>query len=622
MSAPRKVPPAGQLRRSQVVTTFGPGAMLDLPRHAVIVGGLEHWSEHGRVRIHEPRLEAKLIEQLGLTDRAELPMYTPPVDDDDPTAPRAGITSFMFPAWFIAQVEGASFTDPQGRRYRTRPLVSWQGLDGGFQYLHERKKIGVVPIRFVQACPNGHISDIDWHRFVHGGDPAAPRARLWIDEGGTGGDLSDIYVRCEATGTRRPLADAKLPDSHVLGPCNGERPWLGRGAREACQGEGDRPEWSRLLVRSASNAYFAQTLRVISIPEAGAALRKGVDALWEDELAYIDDLDDLVRLRRKHKPKVTAALGTLRDAEVWAEIQRRRAGFVADRTIKQAELETLLAAPPDTQVVAADDPEVFQARQRTDLRLPAFLAGRLERAVLVHRLREVTAQLGFTRFQDAAPDVDGELSLEVRRAALARETQWLPAIEHHGEGVFLGFSSAAIDDWMKRPKVIERGRVLAAAYMSWATARRIPKPMFPGLPYLLMHSLSHLLMQAVAMECGYAVTALSERIYTGAHGHGILLYTGTTGSEGTLGGLVAIGRSIERSLAAALADGRLCSNDPICAEHDPRDPHADRHLHGAACHGCLLVAEPSCERRNEFLDRALVLPTVATPDVAFFTGAP
>jgi hypothetical protein len=291
-------------------------------------------------------------------------------------------------------------------------------------------------------------------------------------------------------------------------------------------------------------------------------------------------------------------------------------------TIKQAELETLLAAPPDTEVVPADDGEVFIARRRTNLRLAPFIARRLERVVLVHRLREVTAQIGFTRFQDAAPDGDGELSLDVRRASLAREVQWLPAIEHHGEGVFLGFSTAAIDAWRRLPPVAARGRVLEASYMAWAADRRIPNPVFPGLPYLLLHSLAHLLVQAVAMECGYAVTALSERIYTGAQGHGILLYTGTTGSEGTLGGLVAIGRSIERSLATALAEGRLCSNDPICAEHQPNDPHEACHLHGAACHGCLLIAEPSCERRNEFLDRALVLPTVATHDAAFFADAP
>ena len=74
-------------------------------------------------------------------------------------------------------------------------------------------------------------------------------------------------------------------------------------------------------------------------------------------------------------------------------------------------------------------------------------------------------------------------------------------------------------------------------------------------------------------------------------------------------------------LLRALELGRLCSNDPPCAQHDPPNPHEERFLHGAACHGCLLIAETSCERRNEFLDRALVVPTVTVPGAAFFDHA-
>ncbi len=616
MSQPRKTPAAGHLRRSQIVTTFGPGAMLDLPRHAVIVGGLEHWTEHGRTRIHEPRLEAKICEALGLEDRNELPMYSPPVDDDDPTGPRPGITSFIFPAWFIAQVDGEVFRDAHGKRYRTRPLVHWRDLDGAFHYLRDRTKIAVVPVRFVQACRNGHISDVDWHRFVHDNN-AAPRAPLWIDEGGTGGDLSDIYVRCEATGVRRALGEAKLPDSRVLGRCSGDRPWLGRGARETCTGEDEQPEWSRLLVRSASNAYFTQVLRAISIPEANAELRKAIDALWDDELRFVDDLDDLIRLRRKGKPKVTPPLAPFRDLEIWTEIQRRRAGFEETKSIKQAELESLLACAPESEIDRPGDDDFF-ARRREQIHLPAMLAGRLERVLLVHRLREVTAQIGFTRFEAAVTDIDGELSLDVKRAVLSREPTWVPAVEHHGEGFFLGLSSAAIEAWQRLPAVQARGHHLAQGFDAWAQARRLDHAHFPGVAYVLLHSLAHLLIQQVAIECGYAATAISERIYTGPLGHGILLYTGTTGSEGTLGGLVAVGRRIEPILLRALEDGRLCSNDPVCAQHEPNDPHEDRHLHGAACHGCLLIAEPSCERRNELLDRALVVPTVASPGAAFF----
>jgi len=97
-----------------------------------------------------------------------------------------------------------------------------------------------------------------------------------------------------------------------------------------------------------------------------------------------------------------------------------------------------------------------------------------------------------------------------------------------------------------------------------------------------------------------------------------LLHTGTSGSEGTLGGLVEVGRRIEYHLGKALEYGRLCSNDPVCAQHQPNDEQEDRLLHGAACHGCLLIAETSCERRNEMLDRALVINTVAGLGAEFF----
>lgn len=618
MSKPRKAPVSGQIRRSQVVSTFGPGAMVDLPLHSVLVGGLEHWTEQGRQPVHEKRLEASIAKHLGLPEGERVPMYTPPVDDGDPAAPRAGMTCFVFPAWFVAQVDGVTHRDHTGKQYRTRPLVHWRALDGGSHYLHHGKKIPVVPVRFVQACRNGHISDIDWYRFVHAGEAPQARARLWIDEGGTGGDLGDIYIRCEATGARRPLGEAKLPESRVLGRCHGDRPWLGRNAQEPCKArDSDEPEWSRLLVRSASNAYFAQVMRVISLPEADEAVRKAVDALWDDELAYVDDLDDLIKLRRKNKPKVSSKLGTLKDADIWAEVERRRRGFEATKTIKVAELETLLACEPEAphEEEPASD---FYARARPLPQLSPILRGRLDRVVLVHKLREVVAQIGFTRFEAGMPDIDGELTLDVRPAALSREPTWVPAVENRGEGVFLGFSNDAINAWLRRDAVKARGDQLLRGFDAWAGARRLDKLKFPGLPYVMLHSLAHLLIQAVALECGYAATAISERVYAGSAGHGILLYTGTPGSEGTLGGLVAVGRRIEHYLATALELGRLCSNDPICAQHLPHDRHEERFLHGAACHGCLLIGEPSCERRNELLDRALVIATVDELGAEFF----
>jgi hypothetical protein len=242
---------------------------------------------------------------------------------------------------------------------------------------------------------------------------------------------------------------------------------------------------------------------------------------------------------------------------------------------------------------------------------------KIARIVLVHRLREVMVQVGFTRFQAAIPDIDGELDIDVRRAPLARETTWLPAIENRGEGVFVAFEPEAIGAWLRRPEVTQRGQALKLGFDRWK-ARHGSALEFPDLRYIMLHSLSHLLITAVSLEAGYSASSIRERVYVGPAGCGILLHTGSSDAEGTLGGLVQVGRRLGHHLEQALALGQLCSNDPVCAQHEPGDIHEERFLLGAACHGCLLIAETCCERRNEFLDRALVVSTVDGQGAEFF----
>jgi hypothetical protein len=206
----------------------------------------------------------------------------------------------------------------------------------------------------------------------------------------------------------------------------------------------------------------------------------------------------------------------------------------------------------------------------------------------------------------------------VRRADLARDTTWLPAVENRGEGFFISFRREAIDAWLRRPAVQARGSQLVEGFEHWERHHPGNEQQFTGLPYVFLHSLSHLLITAVSLECGYSASSIRERIYAGGSGYGILLSTGTPDSEGTLGGLVAVGKRIDRHMQAALHLARLCSNDPVCAQHRPDHVQEERFLHGAACHGCLLIAETSCERRNEYLDRALVVPTVDPVGAEFF----
>ncbi len=191
--------PNGQVRRSQVITTFGPGALLELPNHSVIIGGLDQWEGVGD-EIHEPRLVDKARRVLEVDT---LRLFGPPPDGELPGAPRTGITAWQFPEWFITQdVE----RDRRDELVRSRLLVHRKFLTRGEFIDVNKRRRPVVPVRFVRACRRGHIGDIDWRGFVHTGQAGCPR-QLWFDERGTTGDLSEIQVRCEC-GAWRPIGEA------------------------------------------------------------------------------------------------------------------------------------------------------------------------------------------------------------------------------------------------------------------------------------------------------------------------------------------------------------------------------------------------------------------------------
>ncbi len=590
------------IRQSQLITTYGPGAMIDLPDYSVIVSGLQDWSSRRREKIEEARLVAKLSQLL---DVPSLDLYTPPRHEDNSTQ-LAPIDARIFPTWFIVKDPKPS---PRNAQWRRRRLVQWEHLERKKFKDEDGESHPVVPVRFVCGCRRGHIDDLNWRAFIHKSGKQCRRP-LWLEERGTSGDISDIYGVCDC-GEERALYEALDIRTSPLGHCFGKRPWIGQHAQESCN------EPFRLLVRTASNAYFPQVMSVISLPEVDEGLADKVSSNY-DLLQQADEFVGIANFRSSSK--LNAIFDGIRDEAVIAEFRRQKdGGGGEDVPVKVAEFEILNTG--DDRIGENNSRSKFYAetlpREAWDPNSNPLLAS-IDNLVLVHRLREVMALLGFTRFEAVNPDKDGEIDLEVTRAALAETITWLPAVENRGEGVFISFKKDEIERWMERSEVQAHGQKFEAGWQAWAEERRRKEEIFPGLPYVMLHSLSHMLMTTIALDCGYPASSLRERVYAGDSGYGILIYTGSTDSEGTLGGLVETGRRFAEHLRRALRDNLLCSNDPVCAEHTPDTSYEGRPLQGAACHGCLLISETSCEQRNDFLDRAVVVPTVSTPDAAFF----
>ncbi len=614
-------PPEGRIRLSQLVTTFGPGAMVDLLDHAVLVGGLDYWrydAKKPRPVVSEPRLrEAVLprVRQMDLNLAQGAAFMTGPDGNDDAPGPWNGIRVAEFPAWFVCQ--------------HCQALSHRKALEEkGGRYLHQCSRTRTspcVPVRFVATCKDGHLEEFPWNWFVHKGGSRCDGQDLYLKEGGTG-DFSEIAVKCDACNAWRPLNEARAKET--LPHCNGRRPWLGRQADVPCH------HHLQLLSRTASNAYFSQTVSVLSIPEKDRVLQSAVGEarLWPQlkkattpekvEMAreLFDDIDRALESITK-KPATEFSNEEIADA-----VRAIHGGEDAPRErLRTAEYKEFLTASDEMPGEIPPREEDFFASRLVPARpLPAPVAD----ITLVKKLRKVTAQVGFTRLEAPSADLQGDYSEQAQLAALTLSQDWLPATEIFGEGVLLRFDEEAVAEWENRPAVLERAQGLLHGYVQ-KFGKEADTSAFPGVRYLMLHSLSHLLMTAMSLECGYAAASLGERIYCAPAEDptpmaAILILTGSAGAEGTLGGLVEQGRRITEHLRRALDMGKLCSNDPVCAAHAPKEGQNDpteRYLEGAACHGCLYIAEPSCERFNSYLDRALVVPTMAQdPSLAFFNG--
>jgi hypothetical protein len=618
-AAPPK--PDGEIRQSQLVTTFGPGAMVDLIDRAVVVGGLDHWGFAGGkwVALDDARLRRSLLPRLKALhpdlDLAPTDYFRKPPEGDMRDALQSvGIRALEFPRWFVCQ--GCNRLARAGDQFDLHK----------HRYRHQctsNKTSRAVPVRFVAACSRGHLSDFPWIPFVHRErkDGICERPDLRLKEGATG-DLARIRVECANCGSSQPMSSARAP----LYSCSGDRPWLGgRAANEECD------QKLELLVRTASDAYFSQVVSALRLPpaeESELSRRVRDQDVWKlvqkvksaEQLQMLFDLQD----------SLAAAFRGFSVTEVFRAIEKQRevGADVAERPLRTVEFERIVGAPEEQP---GNEPE--SGCQFAAFRIPKArieLPRGVKQLIVIPEMREIRVQVSFSRLDSISSNLQGEYDfdkLQRKPAALMLPNgnqKWLPAAEVRGEGIFVELDEDAVREWEDRPAVVERTEKLMHAYELEQSGD------FPGARFYLLHTLSHLLLTAISLECGYAASSIRERIYSQSgriEGQramaAVLLGTGTTGSEGTLGGLVEEGRHLRHHLREAWDLGRLCSNDPVCAAHDPEHASSDRRSEGAACHGCLYIAECSCEWFNRYLDRALLVPTIGNnPGLAFFKERP
>jgi hypothetical protein len=615
----------GDLRPSQLLFTFGVGASVDLPNLAVMIMGLDLWPQGNSREIGEARLLRAVRQQLGKQVKQLLEPPRPFIEPKSPFEPEAaiGVPVKMFPRWLrcpqcelMAPVDSGLF---ELKPSPYRPEQTRWVHSGCPKAPPGRAGPTVVPVRFIVACENGHLDDFPWIEFVHAG-PTKCKSILRMLQFGVSDSVADVVITCDTCGQSKRMIDAfEAGDDNLLLPlCEGYHPHL--EAHGTCRDrEGQRLRMEAMLL-GASNSWFPVNLSVLSVPEAGESR---LAQLVEDHWSVLQAATTLEVLAAFRSIGQLQAFEGFSDDEIWGQIQAQR-GTKPDEDEAHEDLKT-----PEWESFSNPDPsrnnDDFELQQAA---VPKGFESVFDKVVLVHRLREVRALVGFTRIQSPGEFGEEWDVPEERRAPLTNgPVTWIPASEVRGEGIFLQFREKAVSAWLQRRETLELSMDFLEAHRRWRSARNISPPQdgFPGMRFVLLHSFAHVLMRQLALECGYTAASVRERIYAAGpeadNGPmaGVLIYTAATDSEGTLGGLVAQGRPdiLAHHIEQALESAHLCSSDPLCADHHPYEQGTT--LHGAACHACLFSPETSCERGNKYLDRRVLVSTLGTGVVPYFS---
>jgi hypothetical protein len=364
------------------------------------------------------------------------------------------------------------------------------------------------------------------------------------------------------------------------------------------------------MQRGATNVWFPVVRSALAIRERATPIGLAISACSSQQISRITSIEGL---RQLIELEMFPSLAAFPIDDVWQAIQRLR-GEAQDNDIDLRRPEWTALREPSAS--SDDRSELFLERSEVH----EEFAGLIGRVILARKLLEVRALIGFTRVEAIAGSADDDRLAGI--SPLSREiTGWLPGIEVRGEGIFLELCEEAVAAWEDRVLVKQRARAMEEKFREWESERSAVQSIFPGARYVLLHSLAHSLIRQASLDCGYSASSIRERVYSSrdeqGHMAGILLYTASPDSEGSLGGLVDLGspQRFPALLRSALRSTSRCSSDPLCADHQP-DAHGT--INAAACHACILAAETSCEGFNRFLDRNFVVPTMAEERMAFF----
>jgi len=413
-------------------------------------------------------------------------------------------------------------------------------------------------------------------------------------------------MRFENSSARFTGAFGKNSLDRIEYHCSGNTPWL--GIKEDSCGKS-----LTVLQRGASNLWFADIISSVYIPwipefkteATKECVAKGVKRFKSQRCDGDIDVDTIKRFIEKSAELDDDIDTDIAFAEIIATLSnaaKTHEEAQTDEEYRKQEFDVL------TKSVGAPEKELhcvnICASKYDNLTF-------LKSISLVHKLRETRAFLGFKRIKPDAP-VSGKIQIN--------EMRWLPAVKNSGEGIMFEFTQDALKKWSDKQEIIKRVNIIEQNLkISEILTTETINPI-----YVLLHTFAHCLITTLANECGYSNASIREKIYcekylgSNSDMAGILIYTASGDSEGSLGGLVRQGNCgrIENIIGKAINEARWCASDPVCIQSPGQGQNG---CNLAACHNCALLPETSCENKNTLLDRGLLIGTLDDRNIGYFS---
>jgi len=445
-------------------------------------------------------------------------------------------------------------------------------------------KRALAPVRFMKICSNGHLDDFPFHQWVHRGVGFEEHKLRYINKSGSG--LSGIYIQCETCSSvsskkERSMQGALTPDSFKDYICSGRIPWQNNQTEKCISVFSDGRNKSSIVQvgvqKSSSNLLFPIIRNAIFCPGYDSlpawiknllehnnhkSLIKKIDA------ETVMDLEAVVNLTFNYLPndkkeQLRIHIQGIRDYLYPAPTDDpfKDNGYLG---IMQREYDRFLNFPVDQKL---DD---FTIERPPMSIYPEVITGMVERVVLIDKLRDTRVYIGFTRVEPHDTDAQGlRLSELINKCYGSNE---VVGDIVRGEGIFLKFNEARLLEWTANDEVLDRLKLLSKERLEQLISRQYIGSEKQAAIYLFIHSLSHALMCSLAGIAGYNIASIRERVYVGkdgrgGHMYGLLIYTSDGDSEGSLGGLVRVGRPepLGRIFNHAIKYSQWCTSDPLCS---------------------------------------------------------